>query len=164
VAAPPAPYRLRPPEQDDLTWVVQRQSELYAQDFGWNAEFEAECATIVADYARDHDPERERCWIAEKDGATIGCIFLMRRSAQQGQLRMLLVEPSARGLGVGRHLVQECIRGARECGYRSLMLWTTSRLAAARRIYEREGFRLVKEEPQRIFGDDLVGEEWELDL
>jgi GNAT superfamily N-acetyltransferase len=156
--------RLRKHRPGDMGWVVQRHGELYWDEFGYGERFEALVAGIVAGFIRSLDAKRERCWIAERNGRRLGAVFLVKKSATQAQLRLLLVEPAARGSGLGKRLVRACIRFAREAGYRKLVLWTQSELAAARGIYERAGFRLVRTEAHQSFGKPLKGEYWELKL
>jgi DNA-binding MarR family transcriptional regulator/N-acetylglutamate synthase-like GNAT family acetyltransferase len=158
---PPAAYVLRPPRPGDMGWVVHRHAVLYAQEYGWDQRFEAMVAGVVAKIIERCHPERERGWIAEKDGEAVGSVFLVRQSARVAQLRLLLVEPKARGLGIGARLVEECVRFARFAGYEKITLWTHSILVAARRIYQKAGFRLVARERHRSFGHDLLGETWE---
>jgi DNA-binding MarR family transcriptional regulator/GNAT superfamily N-acetyltransferase len=161
---PASPVVLRGPKPGDLAWVVHRQARLYAGEYGWNAEFETFAVEIVAAFAKNFDATRERCWIAERDGEPLGAIFLVKETDTVGKLRLLHVEAAARGLGLGRRLVTECIAQARAVGYRKLVLWTNDILHAARKIYVAEGFRLVKEEQHHSFGKDLIGQYWELDL
>jgi DNA-binding MarR family transcriptional regulator/GNAT superfamily N-acetyltransferase len=161
---PPAPYVLRPHRPGDMGWVVHRQAVLYAREYGWDETFEALVAEIAAKFITDFDPKRERCWIAERDGEVLGAVFVVAVSDEEAKLRLLYVEPGARGLGIGRRLVEECVRFARDTGYRRLGLWTNDVLVAARHIYQSGGFRLVRSEAHHSFGKDLVGEFWELEL
>lgn len=156
--------RLRPPGPGDLGWVVHLHGLLYAAEYGWDATFEALVARIVADYAAGHDPQRERAWIADVDGRPAGCVFCVSKDEATAQLRLLLVEPAARGLGLGGQLVGECISFARAAGYAELMLWTNDVLTAARRIYEQAGFQLYDQHKHHSFGHDLVGQNWRLPI
>jgi GNAT superfamily N-acetyltransferase len=163
--AKPAPtYILRDPRPGDLGWIIHRHGRLYAEEYGWDASFEVLVAGIVADFAKNLDPERERCWVAEADGQVVGSIFLVKESDAVAKLRLLYVDAAARGLGLGKRLVEECVAQARAFGYKKLTLWTNDILSAARRIYVAQGFKLAKEERHHSFGKDLVGQFWELDL
>lgn len=157
-------YLLRPHQPGDMGWVVHLHGMLYAQEYGWDETFEALVAGIVAKFIQDFDPKRERCWIAEIDGEIVGSGFLVKESETVSKLRLLLVHPKARGVGMGKRMVNECLRFARQAGYRKTVLWTNNVLLAARHIYETMGFKLVLEEPHHSFGRDLVGETWELEL
>jgi DNA-binding MarR family transcriptional regulator/N-acetylglutamate synthase-like GNAT family acetyltransferase len=161
---PKTPYLLRPHQPGDMGWVIHRHGVLYGQEYGWDERFEALVAEIAAKFIHKLDRQRERCWIAERDGAIVGSVFLVRESEKVARLRLLLVEPSARGLGIGNRLVEECSRFARQAGYKKITLWTQSNLHAARHIYKRAGYRLIKQERHREFGYDLVGETWDLSL
>ncbi len=159
-----SPLILRDPKPGDMGWVVQQHGALYAKEYGWNSEFEALVATLVAQYVRKHQPEWERCWIAESQGRNVGSVFVVRKSATVAKLRMLILSPEARGMGLGGRLTDECIAFARQKGYKKMELWTNSCLDAARAIYAKRGFKLVKSEPYQGFGQALVGETWMLKL
>jgi DNA-binding MarR family transcriptional regulator/GNAT superfamily N-acetyltransferase len=158
------PYLLRTHQPGDMGWVIHRHGILYAQEYHWDERFEALVASITAKFIENFDPQRERCWIAEKDGEIVGSVFLVKESRTVAKLRLLLVEPKARGLGIGGRLVSECERFARQAGYRKIRLWTNSVLKAARHIYQKAGYRLIQEEPHESFGHHLIAETWELKL
>jgi len=157
-------FALRPPRPGDYDWVIARHAALYGQEYGWGGPFEGICAQIVADFVKNYDPERERCWIAERNGQNASSIFLMKETDDVARIRLLLVEPSARGLGIGAALVDACIAFARQAGYRRLTLWTHQVLTAARAIYERKGFTLTESKPHNSWGKEVVGETWDLML
>ncbi|TPN01356.1 helix-turn-helix domain-containing GNAT family N-acetyltransferase [Mesorhizobium sp. B2-1-3A] len=163
-AEPRIPYLLRPLQVGDIGWIIRRQGMLYAQDYGWDETYEALVAEILAAFVKSFDPKWERSWIAERDGEVVGSVFVVRKSPKVAKLRLLYVEPSVRGLGIGRRLVEECIGFARAKGYKTLTLWTNDILIAARHIYQAVGFRLTEEEPHHSFGKDLVGQTWDLEL
>jgi DNA-binding MarR family transcriptional regulator/GNAT superfamily N-acetyltransferase len=163
-AASAARVTLRRHRPGDIGWVVQRHGELYSREYGWNEDFEALVAQIAAEFIQKLDPARERCWIAERAGRRVGSVFVVRKTAKVAKLRLLLVEPEARGIGLGRRLVEESIRFARRAGYRKLALWTQSNLDAARHVYSATGFKLTDSKRHRSFGHNLVAETWELEL
>ena len=157
-------FTLRDLQPGDMAWVIHRQTVLYAQEYGWNNEFEALAAEIGAKFIREFDPRWERCWMAESQGQVIGSVFVVRQDDSTAKLRMLYVESSARGMGVGSRLVNECLAFARQAGYQRMVLWTNSVLVDARRIYERAGFTLLEEEPHHSFGKNLIGQVWGREL
>jgi DNA-binding MarR family transcriptional regulator/GNAT superfamily N-acetyltransferase len=162
---PQVSYVIRPPRPGDIGWVISRHGALYTEEYGWDETFEGFVAEVAGGFIKGFDAKRERCWIAERDGAIVGSVFLVHGPDDRtAKLRMLYVEPSARGLGIGARLVEECRIFARAAGYARIVLWTNSVLTSARRIYEAAGYQLTKSEPHRSFGQDLVGETWELDL
>jgi len=161
---PKVPYIIRPHQPGDMGWIVHRHGALYSEEYGWDEHFEALVAQITSDFIKNFDLKRERCWVVEREGEIVGSILLVKKSKTIGQLRLLLVEPGARGLGIGKRLIDECLRFARQSGYRKIILWTNDVLDAARHLYQAAGFKLVSEEPHHSYGRDLVGQYWELDL
>jgi DNA-binding MarR family transcriptional regulator/GNAT superfamily N-acetyltransferase len=161
---PKVPYMLRQHQPGDLGWIVNRQAILYVEEYGWDGTYEGLAAEIVAQFIKNYDPKRERCWIAEKDGAKVGGVLVAKASEEVAKLRLLHVESEARGLGIGKRLVEECVRFSRQVGYQKITLWTQSILHAARHIYTQVGFRVVNEEQHQSFGKDLTAETWELNL
>ncbi|HLK19343.1 MAG TPA: helix-turn-helix domain-containing GNAT family N-acetyltransferase [Bryobacteraceae bacterium] len=157
-------YTLRAPRAGDMGWVVHLHGKFYWETFAWDESFEALTAEIVAKFVKDFDPQRERCWIAERDGVNLGCVFLVKKTDRVAKLRLLIVDPAAHGLGIGKRLVDECIRFARQAGYRKMTLWTQSNLLAARGIYKNAGFQLVKQWPVTQFGHRMTSETWDLEL
>ncbi len=163
-SSPSPAYIIRTPQPGDMGWVVHRHGVLYSQEYGYDEHFEALVAGIVAEFIENYDPKKERCWIAVKDDEIVGSVFLVKKSKTVAKLRLLLVEPSVRGLGIGARLISECIRFARQAGYRQITLWTQNDLLAARHLYKKAGFHLVDKRPHHSFGQDLVAETWELQL
>lgn len=159
-----APYLLRFQQPGDMGWIVYRQAALYAEEYGWDDSYEALAAEIVARFIKNYDPKRERAWVAEKDGERVGAVLVAKESDEVAKLRLLHVEAEARGLGIGKRLVEECVRFARQAGYTKMTLWTQSILHAARHIYRKAGFQIVHEEKHHSFGKDLTAEIWELNL
>ncbi|MGD8325648.1 MAG: helix-turn-helix domain-containing GNAT family N-acetyltransferase [Sphingomonadales bacterium] len=157
-------FILRDPESGDLGWITHKQGILYAKEFDWDWTYEALVAEIVGQFAKDFIPGKEKCWIAEREGEIVGSVFLVRQDDKTAKLRLLYVDEAARGLGLGRRLVDECIRFARACGYKRMTLWTTNAQASARRIYEATGFKRIEEKPRHMFGKDVIGETWAMDL
>lgn len=162
--APPRTVLLRDLKPGDMGWVVQQHGELYAREYGLNAEFEGLIASIVADFIKNYQPDWERCWIAELDNERVGSAFVVRKSEIVAQLRLLILTPAARGLGLGARLTDECLAFARTKGYQKMVLWTNEVLTAARSIYAKRGFQLVHSEHHHSYGQDLIGETWELVL
>ena len=162
--SPRTPYLLRPHQPGDMGWIVHRQAILYAEEYGWDGTYEALAAEVAAQFIKNYDPKRERAWVAEKDGERVGAVFVAKESDAVAKLRLLHVEPEARGLGIGKRLVAECIRFTRQAGYQKMTLWTQSVLHAARHIYKEAGFQVVREEKHHSFGKDLTAETWELKL
>jgi GNAT superfamily N-acetyltransferase len=163
-AEPKTPYLLRQHQPGDLGWLVHRQAILYAEEYGWDGTYEALAAEIVAQFIKSYNTKCERCWIAERDGTRVGGVFVVKALDEVAKLRLLHVEPEARGLGIGKRLVEECVRFARQAGYEKMTLWTQSILRAARHLYKQAGFQIIREEQHHSFGKDLTSETWELDL
>jgi DNA-binding MarR family transcriptional regulator/N-acetylglutamate synthase-like GNAT family acetyltransferase len=157
-------FILRMHQPGDMGWIVHRHGVLYATEYRWDERFEALVARVTADFIENFDPKQERCWVAEKNGEIVGCVFLVKKTERVAQLRLLLVEPAARGLGLGTRLVDECVRFARQAGYRKIFLWTNKVLTAAQHIYKTAGFHVTHEERHRLFGDEQIGQTWELEL
>ncbi|MBI3705137.1 MAG: MarR family transcriptional regulator [Rhizobiales bacterium] len=160
----PRAYSLREPRHGDFGWIVARHAELYAQEYGWGEPFEGLCAQIVADFVNKYDAKRERCWIAEMNGENVGCVLLVKDKPSVARIRLLLVDPKARGLGLGSRLTEECVKFARAIGYRKVTLWTHSILAAARHCYEKAGFKLMRTDRHKSWGRPVVSEHWDLQL
>jgi DNA-binding MarR family transcriptional regulator/GNAT superfamily N-acetyltransferase len=158
------PYILRTHQPGDMGWVVARHGVLYTQEYGWDETFEGLVAEIAGEFLQKYDPKKERCWIAEQDGENVGSIFLVKKTATVAKLRLLIVDPKARGSGIGRRLVTECVRHARQVGYKKMTLWTQSHLHAARKLYQEAGFQLTKSWAVHSWGKDMVSETWDLDL
>jgi len=159
-----APYTIRPYRMSDMAWVLERHREIPSSEFGFSQEFPKMVEQILADFVKSFDEKRELCWIAEIAAKPVGCVFLVKRSREVAQLRLLLVQPEARGLGIGGRLIGECVRCARNIGYGKIVLTTDSIAIAARRLYEKAGFKLVRSEPHQFFGRETIAEEWELQL
>jgi DNA-binding MarR family transcriptional regulator/GNAT superfamily N-acetyltransferase len=165
-AAKPAasPIVLRPHRPGDMGWVTSANASLYAQEYGWDISYEALVARITAEFIENFDPKRERCWIAEMDGERVGSVFVVKKTDEIAKLRLLIIDPKARGLGLGKRLVDECLRFAKDTGYKSMTLWTQANLLAARGIYARAGFKMTAAEANRAFGVDLVSETWDIEF
>jgi DNA-binding MarR family transcriptional regulator/N-acetylglutamate synthase-like GNAT family acetyltransferase len=158
------PYLLRTHQPGDMGWVIERHALIYSREYGWDDTFEGLVAKIAGEFLEKFDPKKERCWIAEQDGERVGCIFLVKKTEKVAKLRLLIVEPKARGSGIGRRLVSECVRHARQVGYKKMTLWTQSHLHAARRLYEEAGFQLTKSWANHAWGKDVISETWDLEL